>query len=398
MIVELKMIKAHIICKESNKIASCNPVLKPHTKYDSSYDFWVFKSIQNALESRPLEKDEHIMAVMVNEASLISRSLDDLYNAKEIITEDFITFSDVKHLLSHVQSKPVTKTAIENIRLLFESEFMENFPYYHNRYYALVPFERHHNEFIKNETVIKKPVMAYLSLDDLLKSLNSKTISDYSFNYGLSESAICCINTKDGTVEYLSDGKVNIPEYIIVKNEHSTLNEIEVPLTSEVAPEFVIMHHIECCSDSMLEKYIVNDNTPSRIKALAVKRIDFENICKASDLWHCFQIIMPLLTDSDEAIQLALIDNPSLYKFDDLRIAVLKVLQYSKSREVASKAQAIMAEDWFKMVRRLNENAETCLPFENPVKEDFLSLYPSLTKNLSMADYHNLNPDTEEDF
>lgn len=105
------------------------------------------------------------------------------------------------------------------------------------------------------------------------------------------------------------------------------------------------MHHIECCSDSMLEKYIVNDNTPSRIKALAVKRIDFENICKASDLWHCFQIIMPLLTDSDEAIQLALIDNPSLYKFDDLRIAVLKVLQYSKSREVASKAQAIMAED-----------------------------------------------------
>lgn len=67
MIVELKMIKAHIICKESNKIASCNPVLKPHTKYDSSYDFWVFKSIQNALESRPLEKGEHIMAVMVNE-------------------------------------------------------------------------------------------------------------------------------------------------------------------------------------------------------------------------------------------------------------------------------------------------------------------------------------------
>lgn len=398
MIVELKMIKAHIICKESNKIASYNPVLKPHTKYDSSYDFWVFKSIQNALEFRPLEKGEHIMAVMVNEASLVSRSLDDLYNAKEIITEDFITFSDVKHLLSHVQSKPVTETAIKNIRLLFESEFMENFPYYHNRYYALVPFERHHDEFIKNETVIKKPVMAYLSLDDLLKSLNSKTISDYSFNYGLSESAICCINTKDGTVEYLSDGKVNTPEYIIVKNEHSTLNEIEVPLTSEVAPEFVIMHHIECCSDSMLEKYIVNDNTPSRIKALAVKRIDFENICKASDLWHCFQIIMPLLTDSDEAIQLALIDNPSLYKFDDLRIAVLKVLQYSKSREVASKAQAIMAEDWFTMVRKLNKNAEAGLPFESPVKKDFLSLYPSLTKNLSMADYHNLNPDTEEDF
>lgn len=229
-------------------------------------------------------------------------------------------------------------------------------------------------------------------------TLNSKTISDYSFNYGLSESAICCINAKDGTAEYLSDGKVNIPEYIIVKNEHSTLNEIEVPLTSEVAPEFVIMHHIECCSDSMLEKYIVNDSTPSRIKALAAKRIDFESICKASDLWHCFQIIMPLLTDPDEAIQLALIDNPSLYKFDDLRIAVLKVLQYSKSREVASKAQAIMAEDWFKMVRKLNKNAEAGLPFENPVKKDFLSLYPSLTKNLSMADYHNLNPDTENDF
>lgn len=275
---------------------------------------------------------------------------------------------------------------------------MENFPYYHNRYYALVPFERHHNEFIKNETVIKKPVMAYLNLDDLLKSLNSKTISDYSFNYGLSKSAICCISSKDDTVEYLSDGKVNIPEYIIVKNEHSTLNEIEVPLTSEVAPEFVIMHHIECCSDSMLEKYIVNDNTPSRIKALAVKRINFENICKASDLWHCFQIIMPLLTDSDEAIQLALIDNPSLYKFDDLRIAVLKVLQYSKSREVASKAQAIMVEDWFKMVRKLNKNAEAGLPFESPVKEDFLSYYPSFIKNLSIADHYNQNPDTEEDF
>ena len=150
--------------------------------------------------------------------------------------------------------------------------------------------------------------------------------------------------------------------------------------------------------DNILEKYIVNDNTPSRIKALAVKRINFENICKASDLWHCFQIIMPLLTDSDEAIQLTLIDNPSLYKFDDLRIAVLKVLQYSKSREVASKAQAIMAEDWFKMVRKLNKNAETCLPFESPVKEDFLNYCPSLTKNLSMADHYNQNPNTKEDF
>lgn len=240
--------------------------------------------------------------------------------------------------------------------------------------------------------------MAYLSLDDLLKSLNSKTISDYSFNYDLSESTICCINAKDGTVEYLSDGKVNIPEYIIVKNEHSTLNEIEVPLTSEVAPEFVIIHHIECCSDSMLEKYIVNDNTPSRIKALAVKRIDFENICKTSDLWHCFQIIMPLLTDSDEAIQLALIDNPSLYKFDDLRIAVLKVLQYSKSIEVASKAQAIMAEYWFKTVRRLNENAETCLPPENPINVDFHDYYPSLIEILKRDNNNNQNPDTEEDF
>jgi len=150
--------------------------------------------------------------------------------------------------------------------------------------------------------------------------------------------------------------------------------------------------------DDILEKCIVDSNSPSHVKALAIKQINFENTCKASDLWHCFQIIMPLLTDSDEAIQLALIDNPSLYKFDDLRIAVLKVLQYSKSREVASKAQAIMAEDWFKMVRKLNKNAETCLPFENPVKKDFLSLYPSLTKNLSMADYHNLNPDTENDF
>ena len=157
-----------------------------------------------------------------------------------------------------------------------------------------------------------------------------------------------------------------------------------------------------CERSTRILEVVVNDDPeelfPVRIKALAVKRINFENICKASDLWHCFQIIMPLLTDSDEAIQLALIDNPSLYKFDDLRIAVLKVLQYSKSREVASKARAIMAEDWFKMVRKLNKNAETCLPFENPVKEDFLSLYPSLTKNLSMTDYHNLNPDNEEDF
>ena len=86
------MIKAYIICKESNENTSKAPILKPHTKYDSSYDFWVFKSIQNALESRPLEKGEHIMAIMVNKASLISRSLDDLYNAKKIITEDFITF------------------------------------------------------------------------------------------------------------------------------------------------------------------------------------------------------------------------------------------------------------------------------------------------------------------
>lgn len=150
--------------------------------------------------------------------------------------------------------------------------------------------------------------------------------------------------------------------------------------------------------DSILEKCIVDSNSTSHVKALAIKQIDFENICKTSDLWHCFQIIMPLLTDSDEAIQLALIDNPSLYKFDDLRIAVLKILQYSKSRKVASKAQAIMAEDWFKMVRKLNKNAEAGLPFESPVKEDFLNYCPQLTKNLSMADHYNQDPDTEEDF
>ena len=36
--------------------------------------------------------------------------------------------------------------------------------------------------------------------------------------------------------------------------------------------------------DDILEKCIVDSNSPSHVKALAVKRINFENICKASDL------------------------------------------------------------------------------------------------------------------
>ena len=334
------------------------------------------------------------MAIAIDEKSIFTRDFNPPFASKEIITKDFISFFECRRAVISHSDKAYLNVAVENIRFLFESEFMEKFPYYLNQYYAFVPFKRYHEEFIQHGTVINKPITAYLHLTDLLKSLGTETMSEDIRD----ESVICRISPEFNTIKYLGDGKVNIPVYFIEESESDVLGKAEIFLNSESIPDFIKMRYLKYCPDTMLEKYITDNSVPLRMKALAVKKINFENTCKASDLWHCFQIIMPLLTDSDEAIQLALIDNPSLYKFDDLRIAVLKVLQYSKSREVASKAQAIMAEDWFKTVRKLNKNAEASLPFENPVKEDFLSLYPSLTKNLSMADYHNLNPDTEEDF
>lgn len=111
------MIKAHIICKESNKIASCNPVLKPHTKYDSSYDFWVFKSIQNALEFSPLEKGEHIMAIMAEDWFKMVRKLNKNAEAglsfESPVKEDFLSYcpSLTKNLsmADHYNQNPNTK-------------------------------------------------------------------------------------------------------------------------------------------------------------------------------------------------------------------------------------------------------------------------------------------------
>lgn len=389
MIHESKIIDAYIICKKADTDLSKEPVLKPGKRYTSVkennrlYAFWIFKSLRNALESRPLKSGEHIMAIAIDEKSIFTRDFNPPFASKEIITKDFISFSDVEELLSHIQTKPISNVAVENIRFLFESEFMEKFPYYLNQYYAFVPFRRYHEEFIQRGTVINKPITAYLGLNDLLKSLGTGTMSEDIRD----ESVICRISPEFNTIEYLGDGKVNIPVYFIEESESDVLGKAEIFLNSESIPDFVKMRYLKYCPDTMLEKYITDNSVPLRMKALAVKKINFKNICKASDLWHCFQLILPLLTDSDEAIELALLDNSSLYKFEDLRIAVLKILQYSKNQSVGSRAQSVMAEEWFKMVRKLNENAEACLLPKSPAKLDSHGWYPPTYPPLTEEDF-----------
>ena len=274
MIHESKMINAYIICKKIDTDSSKEPVLKPGKRYTSVkennrlYAFWIFKSLRDALESRPLKNGEHIMAIAIDEKSIFTRDFNPPFASKEIITKDFISFSDVEELLSHIQTKPISNVAVENIRFLFESEFMEKFPYYLNQYYAFVPFRRYHEEFIQRGTVINKPITAYLGLNDLLKSLGTGTMSEDTRD----ESIICRISPEFNTIEYLGDGKVNIPVYFIEESENDVLGKAEIFLNSESIPDFVKMRYLTYCPDAKLEEYITDDNMPLHMKALAVKK------------------------------------------------------------------------------------------------------------------------------